>query len=180
MSVLYFTRHGRTVMNDMRLVCGNSETELTQEGIKQALTLADQIIAQNIHIDEILSSPLSRALKTAELIGQKINVPFKSEERLRERDCGIYENTNWDTEEFQKTRREIAYNMQTGETVLHTVQRIYNLLDELTNGKNAQKIFLLVGHNGIARAVESYFRNMTTEEFCSFKIKNCELRKYTF
>ena len=167
-------------MNDMRLVCGNSETDLTPEGEEQALSLADQIISQNIHIDEILSSPLSRALKTAELIAAKINVPFKSEERLRERDCGIYENTSWETEEFQKTRREIAYNMQTGETVLHTVQRIYNLLDELTSGKNAEKVFLLVGHNGISRAVESYFRNMTTEEFCGFKIKNCELRKYEY
>ena len=180
MSVLYFTRHGRTVMNDMRLVCGNSETDLTEEGIQQALTLADEIISRKIHIDEILSSPLSRAKKTAELIAEKINVPVKVEERLRERDCGIYENTSWETEEFQNTRREIAYNMQTGETVLRTVQRIYNLLDELTAVKNSEKVFLLVGHNGISRAVESYFRNMSTEEFCSFKIKNCELRKYLF
>ena len=35
-----------------------------------------------------------------------------------------------------------------------------------------------MAHNGISRIVESYFRNMTNEEFAEFGIKNCEIRKY--
>lgn len=37
-----------------------------------------------------------------------------------------------------------------------------------------------VENNGIARIVESYFREMDNEEFSSFGIKNCEVRRYDF
>ena len=55
--------------------------------------------------------------------------------------------------------------------------RIYSLLDEL---KEDGKDYILVAHNGIARVVESYFREMTNEEYASFGIKNCEIREYKF
>ena len=63
--------------------------------------------------------------------------------------------------------------------MLQLCQRIYNLLDDIKNDPSG-KTYLLVAHNGISRAIESYFRDMTNEEFASFGIKNCELRKYEF
>lgn len=39
---------------------------------------------------------------------------------------------------------------------------------------------LLVAHNGIARAVHSYFYDMTNEEFAAFGMKNCQIRRYDF
>ena len=58
-------------------------------------------------------------------------------------------------------------------------QRIYNLLDEIRDDKE-EKTYILVAHNGIARVVNSYFYEMTNEEYASFGIKNCEIRKYEF
>ena len=46
--------------------------------------------------------------------------------------------------------------------------------------KKEDKVYLLVAHNGISRAIESYVRDMSNEEFAGFGIKNCELRKYEF
>ena len=37
-----------------------------------------------------------------------------------------------------------------------------------------------MAHNGISRVVQSYFYEMTNEEFALFGIKNCELVKYTY
>ena len=37
-----------------------------------------------------------------------------------------------------------------------------------------------VAHNGIARVVESYFHDMTNEEYSAAGIKNCELVEYRF
>ena len=51
------------------------------------------------------------------------------------------------------------------------------LLDDI---KKEDKVYLLVAHNGISRAIESYVRDMSNEEFAGFGIKNCELRKYEF
>ncbi|MBQ1491073.1 MAG: histidine phosphatase family protein, partial [Blautia sp.] len=57
-------------------------------------------------------------------------------------------------------------------------QRIYNLLDEIRQEEG--KTYLLVAHNGIARFIESYFHDMTNEEFASFGVKNCEVVTYTW
>ena len=56
--------------------------------------------------------------------------------------------------------------------------RIYNLLDELRD--QPDKTYLLVAHNGIARVVESYFHDMTNEEYALAGIRNCELVEYHF
>jgi len=42
------------------------------------------------------------------------------------------------------------------------------------------RVYLLVAHNGISRAIQSYFVDMTNEEFAKFGIKNCEIRKFEF
>ena len=63
--------------------------------------------------------------------------------------------------------------------MLHLCQRIYNLLDDIRKEAD-DKVYLLVAHNGISRVIQSYFYDMTNEEFAAFGIKNCELRKYEF
>ena len=49
--------------------------------------------------------------------------------------------------------------------MLHLAQRIYNLLDEVAA---SDKTYILVAHNGIARVVQSYFYEMTNEEYAAF------------
>ena len=63
--------------------------------------------------------------------------------------------------------------------MLRLCQRIYNLLDDIES-ESDEKIYLLVAHNGISRAIHSYFNNMTNEEFAAFGIKNCEIKRYDF
>ena len=62
--------------------------------------------------------------------------------------------------------------------MLQLAQRIYNLLDEL--GKEADKTYMLVAHNGIARVACSYFHDMTNEEYASYGVKNCSLTRFDF
>ena len=57
-------------------------------------------------------------------------------------------------------------------------QRIYNLIDDLK--RDPEKTYLLVAHNGISRIIESYFHDMTNEEFASFGIRNAQVREYDF
>jgi len=50
-------------------------------------------------------------------------------------------------------------------------------LDEISA---QERTYLLVAHNGIARIVQSYFYDMTNEEFAAFGIENCEIREYSW
>ena len=63
--------------------------------------------------------------------------------------------------------------------MLQMAQRIYNLLDDIKNDPE-DKTYLLVAHNGIARIVQSYFCDMTNEEFAAFGIDNCAVLEFTF
>ena len=73
---------------------------------------------------------------------------------------------------------DISFETLATENGLDELEKIYNLMDELK--KEPDKVRLLVAHNGIARAVQSYFTDMTNEEFAAFGIRNCEIRRFDF
>ena len=63
---LYIVRHGRTVWNKAGLIQGSSDVELLQEGIDMAIETGQGLA--EVEFDAVYSSPLSRAVHTAELI----------------------------------------------------------------------------------------------------------------
>lgn len=179
MSYFYYSRHGQTIWNVENKICGASDVPLTEKGIAQAKELGQRILDENIHIDEILYSPLERAAETARYVSEITGIPRRAEERLREQSFGRYEATPRNGAEFQASKRNFIDSYDGGETMLHLAQRIYNLLDDIKNEAD-DKVYLLVAHNGISRVIHSYFYDMTNEEYAAFGIRNCEIRKYEF
>ncbi|MGN1031458.1 MAG: histidine phosphatase family protein [Butyricicoccaceae bacterium] len=179
MGHFYFVRHGQTVWNVENKICGATDIELTALGHQQAEELGRKIAEQGLKIDEILYSPLVRAAETARHISEMTGIPARSEERLKEQNFGRYESTARDGVEFQKAKTHFAERYDGGESMLQLAQRIYNLLDDVRAESN-QKTCLLVAHNGIARVIHSYFYDMTNDDFASFGLKNCEIKRYDF
>ena len=178
MHKLYFTRHGETVWNVENKICGMTDSPLTERGRAQARALGQKVKAGGYAIDEILYSPLSRAADTAKAIADATGIPARCEPRLREQCFGKYEGTPRNGEKFRISKTCFADRYDGGESMLQLAQRIYNLLDELRD--QPDKTYLLVAHNGIARVVESYFHDMTNEEYALAGIRNCELVEYHF
>ena len=175
----YFTRHGQTIWNVENKICGATDIALTDLGHQQAIDLGSKIAQEDLGIDEILYSPLMRAADTAKHISQMTGIPARMEPRLKEQNFGKYESTPRNGEEFKKAKQNFINHFEGGETMLHLCQRIYNLLDDIREEAD-DKVYLLVAHNGISRVIQSYFYDMTNEEFAAFGIKNCELRKFEF
>ena len=154
--MIYFVRHGETVWNVENKICGATDSPLTELGHQQAIETAEKIRA---HISEICG------------------IPKREEPRLFEQNFGKYESTPRNGEEFLEAKKQFLNRYDGGESMFQLAQRIYNLLDEL---KADGKDYILVAHNGIARVVQSYFYEMTNEEYASFGIRNCEIREYRF
>ena len=150
---------------------------MTKIGHEQAVETGKKILEEGIQADEILYSPLIRARDTALHISEITGIPAREEPRLTEQNFGKWESTARDGADFKKAKECFAMSHEGGESTLRLAQRIYNLLDDI---KKEDKVYLLVAHNGISRAIESYVRDMSNEEFAGFGIKNCELRKYEF
>jgi 2,3-bisphosphoglycerate-dependent phosphoglycerate mutase len=85
---LLVIRHGQSEADVLKRMEGRADFPLTELGLAQAERLADWI-ARNYPPDDILSSPLKRAAKTAEIIGRRCGVPVMLDEDLMEYNNGM-------------------------------------------------------------------------------------------
>jgi probable phosphoglycerate mutase len=74
--------------NENGFLQGHQDVPLTDEGRKQARLLAERWSSDGIHFDLIMTSPLSRAKDTAEIIATKLGCPLELNDLLLERDVG--------------------------------------------------------------------------------------------
>ena len=84
--LVYFVRHGETTWNKRKKLQGQHDTKLTPRGLEQA-RLAGQGM-KDIPFDYIISSPLSRARMTAEIIRGDRDLEIDFDDRLKEIDFG--------------------------------------------------------------------------------------------
>ena len=178
MHTLYFVRHGQTIWNVENKICGATDIALTDLGHQQAIETGKKILEEGIQADEILYSPLVRAAETARHISEVTGIPARMEPRLMEQNFGKWESTPRDGAGFRKAKEQFLSRFEGGESMLQVAQRIYNLLDDLKAEK--EKTYILVAHNGIARVVQSYFYEMTNEEYAFFGVRNCAVVRYEF
>lgn len=173
---LYVARHGQTAWNAERRICGRTDLELTEEGKKQAVVLAEQVAGKGIA--RILVSPLRRAQQTAGFIAEKLNLPLETEPRLIEQYYGIYEGQDVKTEGFLYSKSQFARRYPGGgESMMQLAARLYPLIDEVRAAGGPGNV-LFVCHGGVCRVIHTYFEDMTNEEFVRYSAPNCQLEEY--
>ncbi len=97
---LLLIRHGQTTWNAEQKLPGQLPgITLNEKGREQVTRLAEALSA--IPISAIISSPLERALETAEIIGQGRNLTIQLEPALMDTDVGRWAGQNY--EELSKT-----------------------------------------------------------------------------
>ncbi len=90
---LYCVRHGETTYNFAGRIQGQRDSELSELGRRQCQLVADALA--KTQPDAVISSPLKRALETAECIGARLNVPVTIERRLIELNAGVFQGLDW-------------------------------------------------------------------------------------
>lgn len=93
-SKVWMVRHGQTDWNAQEKIQGLTDTELNDEGIRQAEQTAKQLSAQKVDI--IVSSDLKRAQKTAEIIAKATGTKLVIDSQMRERNYGEVEGKHRD------------------------------------------------------------------------------------
>lgn len=87
---IYFTRHGESEANLLREHSNRGfRHPLTAKGQAQAEALAQKLAG--IPVTRLLTSPIMRAVQTAEILSIVLGVPYEITDALREYDCGILE-----------------------------------------------------------------------------------------
>ncbi len=96
---LILVRHGNTFEADQTptFVGARTDMKLTAKGEQQGIDFANLVAARYVPIDTIISGPLVRTRRFAEMIAQATNASFSIDERLREIDYGRWENETNDS-----------------------------------------------------------------------------------
>lgn len=147
MTTVGLIRHGITEWNDLGKAQGISDIPLNELGRKQANNLGDRLLDEG-EWDVIISSDLSRAIETAQIIGGKLNLPIShSDKRIREMDCGKIEGTTEETRQIKwgSNWREKDLGMESFEKVGN---RGADFLKELVQTYNGKRI-LIVSHGAL-------------------------------
>jgi broad specificity phosphatase PhoE len=86
---LLLIRHGEIPSNIKKAYAGRSAEELTPKGICQAEDVAVKL--KKLEVQAIYSSPIRRAIQTAQIISKKIGMDFQVEDAFREMELGPWE-----------------------------------------------------------------------------------------
>ncbi len=90
--MIYVIRHGQTELNSAHALQGRSDHPLNATGVEQARETGRRLAERGVVFAHVCSSPLQRAVRTAELVAP--GVPVATDERLIEMDYGPYEGTD--------------------------------------------------------------------------------------
>lgn len=147
LTTIGLVRHGITDWNIQGIAQGSSDVPLNETGRQQAELLANRLAAEE-NWDVIISSDLSRAKETAEIIGQKLHLPVSHfDTRLRERSGGKIEGTT-EKERLEKWGtdwRELDLSM---ENLDEATERGLGCLEDVLENFNGQRV-LLVSHGAL-------------------------------
>ena len=86
---IYLIRHGETDYNREKRLQGETDIPLNSRGIELAQMTAQGM--KGLHFDRVYTSPLVRAVKTAEIIRGDRDIPIIPTDGLKEISFGDYE-----------------------------------------------------------------------------------------
>ena len=154
----YIFRHGETVSNNLRIFQGQSRNDyLNEKGMNQAYELAKFLADKNLEL--MVSSPLNRALETAQIIAKKLQIHCLRMPQLIEGNLGSVENkkpenlTDEEKQIFKVWKRLLPQYMSVsfegGETKQQILSRAIYAIHQLA--KRPETVFGVSTHSTVIR-----------------------------
>ncbi len=175
-------RHGQTDYNVDGRMQGHLDSHLTPTGHEQA-AVAAPVLAE-LAPDRLISSDLSRAVDTAELVGAACGLPVKFDPRLRETHLGRWQG--YTVAEIDREypgaiatwRSDPGWAPPAGESRIAVVARARPVVDELdaelADSDDRSETVLLVAHGGVIAGLVTGLMDLPTSVWPSFGgLGNC-------
>ncbi len=178
---ILFVRHGRTDWNESMRYQGKSDIPLNEEGLLQAQKTSRRI-SQWFSPEVVYSSPLKRALVTAETINNAFEEPvdLRVFDELAEMDFGRWEGRSF--RELRKEEAELYMNWRHdpvrvtppgGEPFEHICERVSRVLEEIQ--ATGMTRILVVSHGGILRACIMKLLSLDSSVIWKLRLDNCAI-----
>lgn len=178
--MIIFLRHAQAKNNVERILAGRTKgIPLTQTGIQQAEKISTFL--QPLKISTIYSSPIERALHTAEIVANKLDLGCKIDDRLTEIEMGSFSGMQYDEmfakygNVFLKFYQDSPLIQKNGvETFSSVKKRVLDMVNYCSKKYEEQNI-LLVTHMDPIKAMISTVLQPKPESLYELVIRNASL-----
>ena len=118
---LFCVRHGETFFNLAGRIQGQSDSQLSPLGRRQCQAVAAALAGTPI--DAVISSPLTRALESAQCVADALGVKVLVDDRLMEINAGIFQGLTW-SEIDERYPQESLQLAEPGSRLSHSRGRV--------------------------------------------------------
>jgi broad specificity phosphatase PhoE len=178
--VILLARHGETESNRERRFQGQLDVPLSETGREQARALAGQAAAEEPAIAAIYSSPLVRALETAQIVGAALGLEPRPDPRLMEVDVGAWQSRLKDDVAHEDPegwaafgRAGATFRFPGGESLAEQQGRVVDALVDVTQRRDLPA--LIVCHRGVVRCALAHTHRRGLDTYHEWTVPNAEL-----
>jgi len=170
MPLILLIRHGENEYVRTNKMAGRiAGIHLNEKGRKQAEALGEAL--KDFPITAIYSSPLERAMETAQPIAKVRNLEIIQEPELLEADLGTWEGRSWKVLRLTKAWKVVQnapsrFRFPEGESFAEAQLRYANALERIAKKHNKPKdIVAAVFHADPIKLAVSYFLGLPLDQF---------------
>ncbi|HSB67315.1 MAG TPA: histidine phosphatase family protein [Anaerolineales bacterium] len=179
MPIFLLIRHGETDYNKkMRFPGRTPGVHLNKKGRLQAQLIADRL--SQAPIKAIYSSPLERALDTAEPLAHLLKLTVIPTPGLLETDCGEWQGQSIKRMRRQKIWKSVQQNPSLfrfpgGEAVVESQQRMVQVLDVLRRQYTDQDLVACFSHADPLKQVVAFYLGLPLDNFQRLSIDTASI-----
>ncbi|HVT11675.1 MAG TPA: histidine phosphatase family protein [Fimbriimonadaceae bacterium] len=172
MTTLLFVRHGTHGLLGKRFVARTPGVLLNEEGWREAEAVADSL--RDVEIAAIYSSPMERAMQTADPLAKQKNLEIQVREELNEIHIGEWSNLTMDElrqipgwKEWHELRS--CNTPPGGEKMLDVQHRMIAALEEIRCTHEGQTVAMF-SHGDPIRAALAYYMGIPIDLFNRLRV----------
>lgn len=181
---LILIRHAETVANVQKRWVGWNDTPLTERGEAQAEAAARRLAAEVADAVALYTSPLPRASRTAEIIGQALGLDPVPLDGLREINFGDMDGVTLeemkthhpDLYERWRDRTDVDFTWPGGESRSEFFRRVIATCDDILS-RHPQGTVLIVAHGGTLRAMLAYLLPEQMSQWWGYELTHCAITR---
>ena len=182
-TTVYLTRHGQTDWNSRGRMMGWTDEDINELGRVQSTKLSVRM--EKIPLDAIYTSPLTRAMTTGVIIGERRGIMPQPLQGLIEINYGDWEGLyrdevakNWPEQSRQMHDNPAGFVIPGGESYDQLEIRVVGAFNEAVKTSEGKNI-LLVSHQGILKVLVAQLLEISYRNWSKFEVRNASMTKLT-
>ncbi len=183
MTEIILVRHGETEWNVQEVFRGRIDVELNQTGIRQAELLAEYL--SDVRIEAIYSSPLKRALNTAEIIASHHKLKVEIAPGLIDFDYGKWQGLphkevkhRYKQLYAQWVKNPHLVKMPEGESLTDVRERALNVANKVVAKHKGTAV--LVSHRVVNKVLICALLGLDNSHFWNIRQDTCGITTFTY